>query len=442
MNKKIRLGIVSQTPAVRFLKKVHGDTIKLKNVDRSSYMYTVGGVTPMVRAQLHELVKEGIVSHASWFSLNADAPSRIILNEHVEIDNVFLKKENSTQYTNFKQEIWNNVHGIDARGFNIQEYLGYFRYNSRLARKILEKKEPLDVFEIHDFQQLLLGSMLGPAYPTVFRWHIPFVPDILNPKIKKFIINGMQTNDAVVVSTKRDLEGLIRAGFRGRAYQVYPHIDPSAYKKPGSEEIESFNVKYGITEDDFLIVNVARMDNMKSQDDLIRAFALLRNGKSKLMLIGNGSFTSHALGHSKGNAWRMHLEKLVKKLGIGKKVIFTGYMPDEGIACALSRANLFVLPSRTEGFGLAVAEAWLYNTPAIVSEGAGISELIISGLNGETFKPGDYSGLSKKIRHFERNPEVCKEIGINAHRTSKVCFVTTAIPQLKSIYSKTLEEFE
>jgi glycosyltransferase involved in cell wall biosynthesis len=438
----IKLGIVSQTPAVRFLRKVRGSVVHLRDLKRKDYMYTVGGVTPMVRAQLSELVKEKTVSKAEWFSLNANAPERIILNEHIEIENVFLRKENSQQYTNFKQELWNNIHGIDAKGFNIAEYLGYFRYNSRLAKAILQRSERFDIFEIHDFQQLLLGSMLGPAYPTMFRWHIPFVPDILNAKIKKFIINGMESNDAVVVSTKRDLEGLIRAGFDGRAYQVYPHIDPDAYPKSDAEELVRFEAKYSIPPGEFLIINVARMDNMKSQDDLIKAFSLIKNPKCKLMLIGNGSFTSQTLGHAKGNSWRAHLERLVARLGLSDRVIFTGYMPDEEVRVAYSRANLFVLPSRTEGFGLAAVEAWLYNVPSIVSAGAGVSELIIDGLNGETFAPGDFKSLAKKIGVFIKDPEFCKELGVNAHRTARVCFVKTAVPQLKSIYMKTLAEFE
>ncbi len=441
MAKKIRMGIVSQTPVIRFMKTIKGDSIRLSDIDRSKYMYTVGGVTPMVMSQLKELFAKKRISSAVWFSLNPNAPRRIFVSKLLDTVNISLEVENSKDYANFKQTIWDNVHNIRLRDFNTHEYLGYFRYNSTLARTILQGYSDLDFFEIHDFQQLLLGAMLGPSFPTVFRWHIPFIPEILSSKIRKFIINGMEGNDAIIVSTRRDLEGLIRSGFKGKAYQVYPHLDPDAFRRPTLQELEEFTDKYGIKYGDFLVLNVARMDRMKSQDDLIKAVSKIKDKKVKLMLVGNGSFTSNSLGLSKGSEWRMHLEGLVRKLGMVGRVIFTGYMPSEYLKSAYERADLFVLPSRSEGFGLVAVEAWLYNTPTIISNGAGVAELVIKDLNGDTFEPGNYNELSVHIKRFYSHPQLREETGVNAHRMARACFISTALPSLKSIYEKTIADF-
>ena len=439
--RRIKLGIVSQTPVIRFTKSIRADSIKLADIDCSTYMYTVGGVTPMVMSQLKGLLNEKIISGAVWFSLNQNAPSRISISKLLDAINISLEAENSRDYANFKQILWDNVHNISSRDFSTKEYLGYFRYNSKLARTILQNYGNIDLFEIHDFQQLLLGAMLGPSFPTVFRWHIPFIPEILNPKIRKFIINGMEGNDAIIVSTRRDLEGLIRSGFKGKAYQIYPHLDPSIFKRPTRSELEEFVDKYRINKDDFVVLNVARMDSMKSQDDLIKAISGINDKRVKLMLVGNGSFTSNSLGLSKGGEWRAYLEGLVKNSGLEDRVIFTGYMPSEHLRSAYERADLFVLPSRSEGFGLVAVEAWLYDTPTIISNGAGVSELVIKGLNGDTYESGDYKELSVHIKRFYRHSQLREEIGINAHGMARSCFISTALPALKSIYEKTLADF-
>ncbi len=437
----IKLGVVSQTPVVRFVKKVRGDDVRLGDLDEGDYSYTVGGVSPMVRSELGRLVKAGEVSRAVWFSLNPGAPRTIELTGRIHVVNISLDQEDSRQYTAFKQEVWNNVHNISSAGFGAEEYMGYFGYNSKLAKTMLQHSETADLFEIHDFQQLLLGAMLGPAFPTVFRWHIPFVPQVLNPKIRKFIINGMEGNDAIIVSTKRDLEGLIRAGFKGRAYQVYPHIDIKQFDKPTRSSMAQLCSQYAIKDDDFLVVNVARMDSIKSQDDLIRAIAMIDRKDVKLMLVGNGSFTSTNLGHSIGKSWRGRLEQLVDKLKLRGRVIFTGYLPSEMLKDVYGRADLFVLPSRTEGFGLVVAEAWLYDTPTIVSSGAGISELIIDDINGFVFRSGDYRELASRIRQVYRDSSLAESLGRNARRMAKSCSVESKIPALKNIYDSTISEF-
>ena len=438
---KINLGIVSQTPVVRLSDVQNTGTPGPSGAASGRYVPTIGGVAPLIKTQLTELLKRKYIDRAVWFSLNPNAPKNMTLSSRVSAVSVYLEGDGSKNYTNFKEEIWKNMHNLDSRNFTIREYLGYFKYNSRLAEIMLQDHEDISLFEIHDFQQLLLGAMLGPSFPTILRWHGPFFPEILTKKIRKFIVNGLEGNDAVIVSTKRDLEGLIRAGYKGRAYQIYPHVDNNLWKKAAKEKVSEFCDKFGIEKDDFLIVNVARMDGIKSQDDLIKAVATLKRKDMKLMLIGGSSFTSKDLGHPKGELWIHELKILVKKLRAENIVIFAGSLDHVGLESAYSRADLFVLPSKIEGFGLVVVESWLYSIPAIVSRGAGVSELIMDGINGLTFKPGDHQDLAMKILRIYKDSKLNEYIGMNAHNMSTICYSSTTVDQIMRVYKKTIENF-
>ncbi len=441
--KHITLGVVSQTPMVKLSKEGLSGTIFLSELGEEDYRYNVGGVTPLIKSQLEELLRKKAIRKATWFSLNPNAPKNIILSKRINAVSINLEEESSKNYVNFKEDIWNNLHGISSKPFTIAEYLGYFRYNSRLARMMLEEYQEVDLFEIHDFQQLLLGSMLGPSFPSILRWHIPFEPEILDKNIKKFIINGLEGNDAIIVSTRRALEGLIRAGYRGKAYQIYPHIDPKIWKAPTKSLEQRLSEGFGIKPDDFLVVNVARMDPMKSQDDLIRAISMIKEPKIKLMLVGGSSFSSSAKGlkHPKSHIWTKRLKSLVKKLKLEKRVIFGGSMDHHELEAAYSRANLMVLPSRSEGFGLVVVESWIYGVPAIVSSGAGISELMMDGISGYSFRPADVRDLALKIFKIYKNPKLSEEMGSNAHSMARACFVSSTVPLIKEVYEKTIEDF-
>ncbi len=438
---KINLGIVSQTPVVRLSDDQNSETSGPSGIEGRRFVPTIGGVAPLIKTQLSELLKRKFIDRAVWFSLNPNAPKSMALSSKVKAVSVYLEGEGSKNYTNFKEEIWKNIHNLDSRDFTIREYLGYFKYNSRLAEIMLQDHEDISLFEIHDFQQLLLGAMLGPSFPSILRWHGPFFPEILKKKIRKFIVNGLEGNDAVIVSTKRDLEGLIRAGYKGHAYQIYPHVDNSLWKRPSRKSTDEFCDKFGIGKDDFLIVNVARMDEIKSQDDLIKAVALLKRRGMKLMLIGGSSFTSKDLGHPKGELWMHELKGLVKRLKAENMIIFAGSLDHSWLESAYSRADLFVLPSKIEGFGLVVVENWLYSTPAIVSRGAGVSELIMEGINGLTFKPGDHQDLAAKILRIYKDSKLNEYMGENARNMSTVCYSSTTAEQIMRVYKKAIESF-
>ncbi len=438
---KINLGIVSQTPVVRLSKNPGRDIVKLSELDKQDYTYTVGGVAPMIKSQLVELIGSGFLRKATWFSLNPNAPKNIIISKGIDAVSVHLEHESSKGYTKFKEDVWNNVHNLSTSTFTIKSYLGYFKYNSELAKIMLQNYEDINLFEIHDFQQLLLGAMLGPSFPTILRWHIPFVPEILNKNIRKFVVNGLEGNDAVIVSTKRDLEGLIRAGYKGNAYQIYPHIDPSEWKKVERSRMDEFANRFGIMNGDFLVLNVARMDEIKSQDDLVKAVALLKNRKIKLMLVGGGSFTSNNLGYPKSEIWLGKLKTLVKRLGMEDRVIFAGSLNHSDLECAYTRADLFVLPSRTEGFGLVVVESWLYNTPAVVSDGAGVSELVMNGINGFTFRSGNFNELAISIFKIYKDDKMRVEMGASARGMARACYVSTTIGIIQKAYESAIENF-
>ncbi|MEM0160401.1 MAG: glycosyltransferase family 4 protein [Thermoplasmata archaeon] len=442
----MNIGIVSQTPLIKFNENAEKEhIIKLSDLDKKAYNYTIGGVSIMVNNLIRKMQDSKFATKVYWFALNPKAPYKIIVRDNFELYNISQQPKMLKAYTNFKEILWNNIHGFKHEEFDREEYLGFLNYNWLVAKGVLEMKENIDLLMIHDFQQLMVGSMIGPAKPAVLRWHIPFIPENFTFQIRKFIVNGLEGFDSIIVSTKRDLEGLIRAGYRGIAYQIYPNIDPEKWGRESKKAAVSFGETYGIKEDDFLVLNVARMDPMKSQDILIKAVARLKKSipNIKLMLVGNGSFTSssNGLGSSKGELHKQYLKELVKKLSIEDRIIFTGYLPDSVLSKAYERADLFVLPSKIEGFGLSVVEAWIYENVTIVSRGAGVSELITDGVNGFKFNPGEYIELANIILKVYKEEQERSEIGKNAHRMAKQCYISNVYKQTERVLRITLDNF-
>ena len=453
--KGLDLCVNSQTPLIRFklqyseLLEKYGDLPDPVPLDMliegEDYEMTPGGVPKIVYPMMNRMLREDLIENAHWVSLNPIGPERVTVGK-ILIHNISLEPHEVLAYARMKERIWEEVHDLERHKIGPEEFAAYAKYNWLSATKMFELL-PIDMFYIHDFQQLQIGNMIGLTAPTVFRWHIPLDLTTVHPYMRNFIVRCMEAFDAVVVSCKRDLEGLIRAGYHGRAYQLYPCIDDEKWSEPTSSEMDKFCSSFGIGADDRVILVVGRMDGIKSQDTVIKAISQLIGEfpKLKLVLVGDGSFSGSTLGglaHPKANVWRHQLQKLMRDLKLEKNVVFTGYLPDELLRAAYKRAEILVLPSIKEGFGLVVGEAWIYKKPTIVSKGAGVSELIIEGVNGHTFEPNDVAALVEKLKVVLKDSEAAARMGERGNETAKAFFIKESVEKLSVIFAEAIEGFK
>ena len=132
---------------------------------------------------------------------------------------------------------------------------------------------------------------------------------------------------------------------------------------------------------------VGRADPYKNVEVLIRAFARLREqyrGGLQLKLVGPK------------DARYPEASRLATELGIEKEVVWAGYLDDEALLKAYQEADLFVLPSLYEGFGLPVLEAMACGTPVICSTKGSLSE--VAGTAAIRVQPNDVIGMAEAMK--------------------------------------------
>jgi glycosyltransferase involved in cell wall biosynthesis len=452
----IRLGITTQTPLVRQLqtsgngsRRSHSLQTRLLHGD-DAFHITPGGVTRMVLPELRVWDDASWVREAHWFSLQPGAPPLLqIRSPRVHLHHLSLPRPHLQAYARTKEKLWRSIHGIEEPTFDADDFRFYTHYNWFNADALLKHVPDLDVAYVHDFQLLQMGALIGLAAPSVFRWHVPFIADRIPSYTRNFLVRAMEDYDSVIVSTKRDLDGLHAAGFRGVVRQVYPHIDPKDWPKVTGAEVQALEHELGLGVDDPVIVLVARMDPIKRQDIALRAHARLvrTHPRAKLVLVGNGSFSgasgkSGGLGLDKSAQWARELQRLTKELGLEKHVVFAHWINDRRLAAVYERADLVLLTSDLEGFGLTIFEAWRYAKACIVSQGCGVSEVIHDGFDGFVFAPGDFRGLADQMRFALDHPNRRDAIGKYARESLSYYSVEKAAPKTRAILEETIRRFD
>jgi glycosyltransferase involved in cell wall biosynthesis len=125
----------------------------------------------------------------------------------------------------------------------------------------------------------------------------------------------------------------------------------------------AFRSRYSAIAGRQVVLFLSRIDPKKGVDLLLHAMVDVSRTRDAVLVIAGDYSTPHG-----GD-----LKQLAASLGIGERVIWTGFLHGDSKAAALADADVFVLPSHSENFGIAVAEAMAAGVPVVVSDQVAIS---------------------------------------------------------------------
>ena len=174
-----------------------------------------------------------------------------------------------------------------------------------------------------------------------------------------------------------------------------------------------------------LLVHTSNFRAVKRVDDVIRIFAKVRQQiPSKLLLVGDGPD-------------RPKMEKLCRQLGICNDVRFLGKL--DAVEEVLSIADLFLMPSEKESFGLAALEAMACEVPVVSSNAGGIPELNIDGETGFTCPVGAVDEMVEKALYILDDQNLPR-FKANALRRATDFDVDKIVPIYEDFYQKTINK--
>lgn len=157
--------------------------------------------------------------------------------------------------------------------------------------------------------------------------------------------------------------------------KIIPMVAPAP--KVPVKEIDALRKKLGVSDEKYVVLTVGRLIERKGQDNLIRAHArLLENINNVcLVIVGRGPDESR-------------LRALVDELGLGRSVVFAGFVPDPELPVFFEMCDVFAMPHRelpngdTEGCPTVFLEAGAYGKPVVGGIAGGVRDAILDGETG------------------------------------------------------------
>lgn len=319
-------------------------------------------------------------------------------------------------------------HEVDIKSYPLFEHAPY---ELALASKMVSvvKYENLDLLHVHYAiphasaaymakQILKTEGIQIPVVTTLHGTDITLVGK--DPSYEPVVTFSINQSDGVT-SVSEDLKRETYEHFDiKRDIEVIPNfIDLERFKRQRKEHFKLAICPNG----EKLLVHTSNFRKVKRVEDVIHVFYNVRKEiPAKLLLVGDGPE-------------RDRMERLCRTLGTCDDIRFLGKL--DAVEEVLSVADLFLMPSEKESFGLAALEAMACEVPVLSSNAGGIPELNLNGVTGYCCNVGDVEDMTEKAKFIlaDENLSGFKE---RALARAKEFDIDQILPMYVSYYEKTI----
>ncbi|MEY2671117.1 MAG: hypothetical protein RLZZ577_1433 [Bacteroidota bacterium] len=328
-----------------------------------------------------------------------------------------------------------NVHYHEV---NVPEYplFHYQPYELALSSKLVDmvKLYKIEVLHVHyaiphAYAGYMAKQMLkdeGIDIPMVTTLHGTDITLVGNHPFYKpavtFSINKSDFVTSVSQSLKDDTLKLFNIK---NEIQVIPNfIELDKIKK---EDKSPCQRSVMANDEERIITHISNFRKVKRIPDIIGIFNKIQKEiPAKLMMVGEGPEKEKA-------------EHLCRELGIQDKVIFFGNSNE--IDTILCQTDLFLLPSKTESFGLVALEAMACGVPVISSNAGGLPEVNKDGFSGYLSEVGDVDGMAKNAMKILKDDAVLTEFKKNALITAQQFDIKKILPLYEDLYQRAIAKY-
>lgn len=321
-------------------------------------------------------------------------------------------------------------HEVNFSNYPLFEYPPY---ETALASKIVDVAlfEKLDLLHVHYAIPHASAAYIAQQILKEKNYHLPFITTLHGTDIT--LVGKDETFIPVVTFSINQSDGItsVSQSLKDETYQnfditkdiaVIPNfIDFSRFKKLDKEHFRKVIAKNG----EKIIVHTSNFRKVKRVEDVVKVFCKIKAAiPAKLLLVGDGPE-------------RQNVEKLTRQVCAEEDVYFLG--KQEAVEELLAIADLFVLPSETESFGLAALEAMACEVPVISSNTGGIPEINIHGVTGYLSNVGDVDDMAENALKILSDENTLAQFRKNAITQANKFSLPNILPMYEDYYKKVME---
>lgn len=255
---------------------------------------------------------------------------------------------------------------------------------------------------------------------------------------EKRVINKANRIIAATMAEKSQLEFLYETP-SSKIVVIPPGVDTRHFYPIPKDEAKEV---IGISDDSHMILYVGRIEPLKGIDNLIQAISkiqkkgVLKCCPHNLVIIGGEPDAKP----EEMNAEMAHLQDLVEELEIENFVVFLGKQDQQILPYYYSAAEVVVMPSHYESFGMVALEAMACGTPVIASQVGGLAFLVRDGETGFVVPGNDVESLSNRLVDLIKDENLRKNLGAKSTEYAELYAWENISEKIIGVYDQVLAQ--
>jgi N-acetyl-alpha-D-glucosaminyl L-malate synthase BshA len=305
----------------------------------------------------------------------------------------------------------------------------YQPYESALTSKIVDvvKHEGLDLLHVHYAIPHASAALMAKDILASENIYIPFITTLhgtditlvgRDPAFLPVIKYSLEKSDAVTS---------VSESLRKDTIEIF-HLQKEIEVIPNFIDLREYNLNFDkcsrhryAPNGEKIMIHISNFRKVKRVEDVLRVFDKVRKKTPcKLILVGDGPE-------------RPSIDKLCRELDTCGDIISVGKIADP--KDVLSIADLFILPSETESFGLAALEAMAMKIPVISTNTGGLPELNINGVTGYMSNVGDVDDMAKNALHILSDADTLAKFRAGAYKRAEDFDISKILKNYENLYN-------
>jgi N-acetyl-alpha-D-glucosaminyl L-malate synthase BshA len=323
-------------------------------------------------------------------------------------------------------------HEVSVSDYPLFEYPPY---ELVLSSKLVDvvKYEKLDLLHVHYAIPHASAAYMAKQILASQGINIPFITTLhgtditlvgKDPSFEPAITFAINQSDAVTA---------VSESLKEDTYKNFPNVKKAIQVIPNFICLDDYKIEIGKCQKKMyapngerLLIHVSNFRKVKRVEDVLRVFDKVRKVvPSKLILIGDGP--------ERGN-----IEKLCRELDTCSDIRSLGKIVNPEPILAI--ADLFLLPSETESFGLAALEAMASKMPVISTNSGGLPEVNVNGFSGYMSNVGDVDDMAKNAISILKDDAVLNQFKANAFEQAKKFDIVNILPMYEELYKEVIKK--
>lgn len=300
----------------------------------------------------------------------------------VLIRSMYDRQEDSFDNDYFPSEIF--------KGFGVNKLL--------FIKEMVRAGTTSDVVILSHINLLLIGWLIKRVSPQVKLILLAHGIEIWYPlkKRKRHMLHYCDHILAVSSHTKKII--MEQHSIHGTKCSVLnncldPFLPPPDLKRDNTSLLK----KYGFSKEDKILMTLTRLsskERYKGYDKVIEAMEMLKEKYPDLKYLVAGSYDGRE---------KEFIDHLILQSGLQDNIVMPGFIKEEDLHDHFAMSDMYIMPSRKEGFGIVFIEAMYYGLPVIAGNIDGSADALLDGRLGQLVDPGDAGGIASAIANILEN---------------------------------------